>query len=408
MKQCKNCKATLEEDAVFCPACGTKYGDETQSQEEKSLFLKYANYLDAEALYKVAWAKEQGIVKSEIPNEAEILYKMLAMKGHHGSMFRYAMLLIQKSEMEEAKRWLQLSASQGYVESINYLKTMMPEVQLETNAGKREAVVVERAPTPAPAPVTVPLGNALSGEAVFEKMDKSVVEIYATEAKQTAYSSGFIVSSKGFVLTNAHAITNNRGEPYQKIVVQYKGEAYDAQIVAFGKPADGKHDNLDLALLFIPGLNDASAVDFGQDNSYRNGNKVYLIGNSLGNGTCITSGIISDATRAMPGLSYPYIMTDAAANHGNSGGPLVNENGEVIGVLVAGVQNAEGMNYAIPVDMAKEFLAHVITSMKLPQQALGELSEQTFTSLSVKEKISACIEIVIDTLSVILKVLAII
>ena len=101
-------------------------------------------------------------------------------------------------------------------------------------------------------------------------------------------------------------------------------------------------------------------------------------------------------------------MTDAAANHGNSGGPLVNECGEVIGVLVAGVQNAEGMNYAIPVDMAKEFLAHIITSMKIPQQALGELSEQTFTSLSVKEKVSACIQIVIDTLSVILKVLAII
>jgi len=138
---------------------------------------------------------------------------------------------------------------------------------------------------------------------------------------------------------------------------------------------------------------------------------VYGTIGTTANDVTVTGGIVSAYKEINLGYTDETTWTmqiDVAIAQGNSGGPLVNENGEVIGVLVAGVQNAEGMNYAIPVDMAKEFLAHVITSMKLPQQALGELSEQTFTSLSVKEKISACIEIVIDTLSVILKVLAII
>lgn len=86
----------------------------------------------------------------------------------------------------------------------------------------------------------------------------------------------------------------------------------------------------------------------------RNGQKLYVIGNALGMGTCITSGIISDKRRMVNGK--PRLMTDCAANHGNSGGPVFDEDGRVIGAIVAGIDSAKGMNFAIPADVIEDFL----------------------------------------------------
>ena len=391
MKQCQKCKANLADDALFCTACGTKYGEEPKADESNSLFLKYSGYLDPEALFKVAWAKEKGIVKSEVPGEAETIYKMLALKGHQGSMFRYSMIQLEKDppNTEEAVTWLRLAATQGHVESINYLKTSMPEV-LEEPEKKQEEVSA----------LPVHREGELTGEEVFAKMQHSVVEIYAADNKTAARSSGFLVSASGFVLTNAHAVLDSNGEPYSTLRVLFDGKAYEGKLVAVGSPADGVHDNLDLALLFAVGIKDSAAAELGDSASCRNGQKVYLIGNSLGSGTCITSGIISDAQRAMPGLSYPYVMTDAAANHGNSGGPLVSKAGNVVGVLVAGVQNAEGMNYAIPINIAKDFLAFVSENLHLPPHIAGELGGgDAPTTMSTKDKIFEGIRLAVDVLA---------
>lgn len=395
MKQCQNCKATLSADAVFCTVCGTKYDPAQETAAENSIILKYSSYLDTESLYKIAWAKEQGIVKSELYNEAEIIYKMLALKGHKDSMFRYAMLLLQKNpiQLEDAQKWLSIAASQGHIESINYLKTAMPEVEYQPLAVKQEHVATE--------PSNPPKQESLSGEAVFEKLQTAVVEIYASDAKQMARSSGFIVTSTGFILTNAHAVLDRNKEPYKNITVRYNGKMLDAKLIAVGKPVDGKHDNVDLALLFAVGIKDCNVATLGDSSACKNGQKVYLIGNSLGNGTCITSGIISDAKRTMAGLSYPYIMTDAAANHGNSGGPLVDEKGEVIGVLVAGVQNAEGMNYAIPSAIVNDFLQYVISKTNLPQKVWGDLYPNTPETLSVREAIFSGVQLLLDVVALI-------
>ena len=396
MKQCQNCKATLSADAVFCTVCGTKYDPTQETAAENSIILKYSSYLDTESLYKIAWAKEQGIVKSELYNEAEIIYKMLALKGHKDSMFRYAMLLLQKNpiQLEDAQKWLSIAASQGHIESINYLKTARPEVEYQPLDVKQEHVATE--------PSNPQKQESLSGEAVFEKLQTAVVEIYASDAKQMARSSGFIVTSTGFILTNAHAVLDRNKEPYKNITVRYNGKMLDAKLIAVGKPVDGKHDNVDLALLFAVGIKDCNVATLGDSSACKNGQKVYLIGNSLGNGTCITSGIISDAKRTMAGLSYPYIMTDAAANHGNSGGPLVDEKGEVIGVLVAGVQNAEGMNYAIPSAIVNDFLQYVISKTNLPQKVWEDLYPNTPETLSVRETIFSGVQLLLDVVALIL------
>ncbi|MBQ8429643.1 MAG: trypsin-like peptidase domain-containing protein [Clostridia bacterium] len=398
MKQCRNCKTMLAAEDIFCKVCGTKYEEGQAIDSESSLFLKYAGYLDDESLFKVAWAKEQGIVKSDSPNEVESIYRMLALKGHQNSMFRYAMVLLNKGgSQEDAKKWLTLAASKGHVESINYLKMMMPDVQFEDPTSKQVTIINPTNPTE---PV-----SGMSGEQVFAKLQNAVVEIYATDSAGAARASGFVVSSTGFIITNAHAVLNAQGEAYKTINVRHKGKFFDAKLLAVGKPSDGKNDSVDLAVLFSEGIKGSSVAEFGDSASCRNGQKVYLIGNSLGDGTCITSGIISDTQRAMPGLSYPYIMTDAAANQGNSGGPLVDENGKVIGVLVSGIQIAEGMNFAIPINTVKEFLSYIVNSIKLPPQALGELYTDAPSSMSVTDKIFSGLHIALDVIAFILSLI---
>lgn len=248
------------------------------------------------------------------------------------------------------------------------------------NCGSEFDDVVKPAPAPAvTAPTqtttTAPNGKkVLSGEDIYDKMSNCAVEIFVQNDRSAASASGFFVSSTGFVITNAHAVLDGNGDVFDEVYVKINGKYFSAGVVALGRPINGRDDSLDIALLFVPEAKNISVADLGDSSKLKNGQKVYLIGNSLGEGTCITSGIISDAKRAMPGLSYPYIMTDAAANHGNSGGPLLNEQGEVIGVLVAGIDSAKGMNYAIPINMVKKFINYVVENTDLSRRSLAELS----------------------------------
>ncbi len=220
--------------------------------------------------------------------------------------------------------------------------------------------------------------KVLSGEEIYERAIDSVVEIYAksTDGNGSMCSSGFVISEKGFVLTNAHAVLDEFGNLSKKIQVKTQKGVFKAIPIAIGRPSDGKTNSIDLCLLYVEGFHTA-ANTVGNVSSLKNGQKVYLIGNSLGEGTCITSGIISEKQRAMPGLDYPYIMTDAAANPGNSGGPLYNESGEVIGVLVAGIDGAKGMNYAIPANIVDVFMTYIFKQAKVKNVDLGELNKYT-------------------------------
>ena len=218
-------------------------------------------------------------------------------------------------------------------------------------------------------------GEVMSGDQIYDNAIDGVVEIYASDKDGTgASSSGFVVSECGFVLTNAHAVLNENDQIYENITIKTVHGEYRGFVIAAGRPADGVHDSIDLCLLYVHGLH-VKPNPLGDVSKIRNGQKVYLIGNSLGSGTCITSGIISDKERAIEGLSYPYIMTDAAANPGNSGGPLYNEHGEIIGVLVAGIDGAKGMNYAIPADIVKLFLSFVVENTALKNKTDLDISK---------------------------------
>ena len=398
MSICQNCGASMASDDVFCRSCGTKR-KETQSnsatENKASLFLKYSNYLDPNTLFNIAYAKETGIVQSDFPNEAELIYEHLAIKDHTESMFRYAMMQMKKepSDNDTALKWLKLAAAKGHEASKNYLKMYAAE-------SEERASAVSQAPTVN--------GGQLSGEEIFSRMENSTVEIIAVSNERSAFrSSGFVVSNKGFVVTNAHAILDEFGRVCKNIAVKLGEKVLPAMPVAFGNPADGKNDSLDIALLFVPDSKFGHPAELGNSSGCRNGQKVYLIGNSLGCGTCITSGIISDATRDMPGLSYPYIMTDAAANHGNSGGPLLNEQGQVIGVLVAGMEKVEGMNYAIPIDMVKGFFEYLAKNTDLNSSVLGDLVDTSKPSnmSAFTDKLFTGIHLFVDIIAFVLSII---
>ena len=235
--------------------------------------------------------------------------------------------------------------------------------------------------------------TVLAGEDIYDRSANSVVEIYASMrgTQEGASATGFVVSEQGLILTNAHAVLDDFGRIYNDIKIKGKDKVCQAVVVAIGKPEDGRHNCIDLCLLYAPDFHE-KAESFGDSSTVKNGQRVYLMGNSLGMGTCITEGIVSDKARAMPALRFPYIMTDVAANHGNSGGPLFNEKGEVIGVLVAGIDSAEGMNFAIPSNVAESFIEHIVKNTDISKAHISELEKYNRPTSTYSAAVSLAFE----------------
>ena len=204
-------------------------------------------------------------------------------------------------------------------------------------------------------------------EDIYEKTANGVVEIL-TEA---GCASGFLISKKGFVLTNAHAVVNSSGTPCSNICVKHGESIIPSRLIAIGNTDNSDTNNVDLALLameYTP--ENAIALTLGESSKVKIGQHVYYIGNSKGEGLCMTGGIVSDNSRKL-GERY-FIMTDAATNPGNSGGPLFNNAAEVIGVHVSARIEADGMKYAIPVDTARVFLNTVEDQLGLSHDSLAD------------------------------------
>ena len=175
--------------------------------------------------------------------------------------------------------------------------------------------------------------------------------------------SGFLVSSSGYIVTNDHVIENAASIT----VLLYDGRQYSAEVV-------GRAPNSDLAVIKIEGQV-FSYLSFGNSDIIRVGEQVAAIGNPLGElANSMTVGHISAIGRdvTIDGTSHVMIQTDAAINRGNSGGPLVNLNGEVIGVISAKSvgMGVEGLGFAIPSNYASEIIAQLIEHGFVPGRAI--------------------------------------
>lgn len=176
--------------------------------------------------------------------------------------------------------------------------------------------------------------------------------------------SGFIVSSDGLILTNAHVI--NKAD---KVTVTLKdGRAFAGKVI-------GSDTLTDVAVVKIDS-EDLPIVTLGDSNQLKIGEWAIAIGNPLGLDSTVTTGIISATGRNSNQIGVSdrrvnFIQTDAAINPGNSGGPLLNSQGQVIGINTAIIQNAQGIGFAIPINQAKNIAEELIAHGKVEHSFIG-------------------------------------
>jgi serine protease Do len=167
-----------------------------------------------------------------------------------------------------------------------------------------------------------------------------------------ALGSGFVISADGFIVTNNHVIA----EADEVLVEFADGDELPAEII-------GRDPNTDIALLKVEAAEPLPFVAFGDSDRMQVGDWVLAIGNPLGQGHSASAGIVSARNRALSGAYDDYIQTDAAINRGNSGGPLFNMEGEVIGVNTA-ILSPDGGSIGIGFSMASNVVDNVIDQLK--------------------------------------------
>lgn len=210
-------------------------------------------------------------------------------------------------------------------------------------------------------------------EDIIEKVNPSVVSIAADlPEEQQALGSGMIVSADGYVVTNAHVTEGAR-----KILLStIDGNVYEADLVG----ADAKTD---IALLKAHKPMDFKPAQFGNSDEVRVGNSVFVIGNPFGLGNSASLGIISAKERDIEKGPYDnFLQTDAAINQGNSGGPLFNLNGEVIGMSTAIFSedgNNGGVGFATPSNLMKWVVEQLKNKGKVIRGWLGLSVQKVYT-----------------------------
>lgn len=329
MAKCSFCGYELKSGQTQCPACRRTVGDaksgkprgnrESSDFEKSSLFIKYADLLDNDALYQAALCKLNGIAVEKNKSEAFEMLRILAFRGHLDAMHKLAQLLMgsEFADEEAGLKWLQIAAGEGHKPSQVQLKMIASDdnppkkvltEKFQNASSSLEGLVREALPCI----VTINVGHA---------KDKK---------KEESRGSGFILDG-GYVVTNAHVI----GEDPYYITANFEADIdpkpynlcplsietkLDLAILKFTGLAEKKfaaRDNLNLRL---------GGVEYGED--------VYTIGNPLGIGLSVTKGIVACPNRV---TNYPpavgeVIQTDMTINHGNSGGALLDMQNQVVGV----------------------------------------------------------------------------
>lgn len=180
--------------------------------------------------------------------------------------------------------------------------------------------------------------------------------------KESSLGSGFIINKDGYIITNDHVVRDA-----ESIQVKLSNETiYDAKIV-------GSDSKSDIAVIKINSKEPLPVAVLGDSDKLQVGQWAIAIGNPFGLDRTVTVGVVSATGRSNMGIeTYEnFIQTDASINPGNSGGPLLNVNGEVIGINTAIVAAGQGIGFAIPVNMAKQIVEQLIKKGSVTRAWLG-------------------------------------
>jgi serine protease Do len=224
------------------------------------------------------------------------------------------------------------------------------------------------------APQVPPQFRDFFGEDFFERFFGE-----PPQRERASLGSGVIVDKRGYILTNNHVI-----EQADAIEVHLSDKRkFTARVV-------GADPKTDLAVIKIDAPDDLPAAKLGDSTKIRIGEWAIAIGSPFGLDQTVTVGVISAVGRSDVGITTyeDFIQTDASINPGNSGGPLLNLNGEVIGINTAIVASGRGIGFAIPISMAKEIKDRLIAQGRVIRAWLGvgiqELTEELATQFGVK------------------------
>lgn len=190
---------------------------------------------------------------------------------------------------------------------------------------------------------------------------------YATgSGRNSSIGSGFIVDEAGTVLTNAHVVEG----AHTVMAKLYDGQRVRAEVL-------GVDSYSDVAVLRLTGVNGkVPFVQLGTSDALRIGQRALVIGNPFGLGFGLSTGILSGLNRLPPGVAFseprvPLIQTTAPINPGDSGGPLMNSDGRVIGITTAMALGTQNIGFAVPIDLAKEVLGELKAKGKVSRPWLG-------------------------------------
>jgi len=242
-------------------------------------------------------------------------------------------------------------------------------------ASNRESAVVKAVRTVSPAVVNISSEyavrkrmNPFSSFGMDDFFDSFFKDFFdpnlKRETKRTSLGSGVIIDGKrGLIISNAHVIANTG---IIKVVLQNERE-YEAQIV-------GADPEFDLAVLQIKTDDRLPTIKLGSSDDLMIGETVIAIGNPFGFSHTVTTGVISALNRSIRTEDRVYnefIQIDASINPGNSGGPLLNINGELIGINTAIYAKAQGIGFAIPISKAKKIISDLIEYGEVIQAWIG-------------------------------------
>ncbi|MCP4627557.1 MAG: DegQ family serine endoprotease [bacterium] len=181
------------------------------------------------------------------------------------------------------------------------------------------------------------------------------------EFKQPGQGSGFIIDKTGYIVTNNHVV---EGADSIKVILKDKTE-YDAEII-------GRDPVTDIALIKVKAEGNLATVPLGSSDNLKVGEWVAAIGGPFGLEHTVTAGIVSAKGRVIGSGPYDdFIQTDASINPGNSGGPLINMQGEVVGINTMIIAGGNGIGFAIPIDLAKGIVTQLKTSGEVTRGWLG-------------------------------------